>query len=167
MIIKAGGSNYDLGFIVGRTAKSLIEKSVIHYRQILPREEGWSGRWSVPDGCLDAAQERFPHLIEELQGMAAGSGQSFGDLFFLNALEEALDLKPPTACTSIGLKVDGSVWLGHNEDWYAEDADSANCHLRAASTSTGFFQYYRRSFSCRSGNERSRSGPGSKLGNCN
>jgi hypothetical protein len=54
--------------------------------------------------------------------MAVGSGISFGDLFFLNALEEALDLKPPAACTSIGLKVDGSVWLGHNEDWYAEDA---------------------------------------------
>lgn len=122
MIIKAGGSNYDLGFIVGRTAKSLIEKSVNHYRQILPREEGWSGMWSVPEGCLEAARERFPNLIEELQGMAAGSGQSFKDLFFLNALEEALDLKPPAACTSIGLKVDGSVWLGHNEDWYAEDA---------------------------------------------
>jgi isopenicillin-N N-acyltransferase like protein len=122
MIIKAGGSNYDLGFTVGRTAKSLIEKSVNHYRQILPREEGWSGKWSAPEGCLEAAQEQFPHLIEELQGMAAGSGISFGDLFFLNALEEVLDLKPPAACTSIGLKVDGSVWLGHNEDWYAEDA---------------------------------------------
>lgn len=124
LIIKARGSNYDLGFTVGRAAKGLIEKAIINYRQILPREEGWSGKWVVPDGCLEAAQERFPHLIEELQGMAEGSGQSFGDLFFLNALEEALDFKPPTACTSIGLAADGKAWLGHNEDWYAEDADT-------------------------------------------
>ena len=123
-IIKAKGSNYDIGFTVGRAAQSLIDRAVGNYRQILPREEGWRGKWVVPAGCLEAAQEQFPHLVEELQGMADGSGHRFGDLFFLNALEEALDFNPPAACTSIGLAVAGGAWLGHNEDWYAEDADT-------------------------------------------
>jgi len=124
LMIKAKGSNYDIGYKVGRAASSLIERSIRSYRQILPREEGWSGKWVVPEGCLEAAREKFPHLLEELQGMAEGSGQSFSDLFFLNSLEEVLDLKSPTACTSIGLEANGEVWLGHNEDWYAEDADT-------------------------------------------
>ncbi len=123
-IIRAKGKNYDIGFTIGRAAQSLIDRAVSNYRQILPREEGWSGKWAVPSGCLEAAQEQFPHLVEELQGMADGSGHRFGDLFFLNALEEALDLKPPAACTAIGLAGAGGAWLGHNEDWYAEDTDT-------------------------------------------
>ena len=124
LLVKAKGSNYEIGLTVGRAAKSLIEKAVTGYRKILLREEGWSGEWVVPDGCLAAAKDCFPHLIEELQGMADGSGSSFDDLFFLNALEEALDLKPPSACTSVGLIAAGKAWLGHNEDWYAEDTET-------------------------------------------
>lgn len=123
-VIEAAGSNYELGLKVGSAARNLVRDAVDCYRRILPREEGWSGPWAAPAGCLDAAREQYPHLVEELQGMADGSGQSFEDLFFLNALEEALDLKPkpPVACTAIALATEGGVWLGHNEDWYAEDA---------------------------------------------
>jgi isopenicillin-N N-acyltransferase like protein len=124
VLIKASGSHYDVGYTVGKNARTLIARSVDNYRSILPCAEGWGGPWNLPAGYLEAACESFPHFIEELQGMANGSGQSFSDLFFLNALEEALDLKPPAACTAIALSSSQGVWLGHNEDWYSADADS-------------------------------------------
>ncbi|MGM0689370.1 MAG: C45 family autoproteolytic acyltransferase/hydrolase [Bacillota bacterium] len=122
-LIEAAGSNYDIGYRIGKSARTLILRSIDNYRKCL-LNEGWQGSWILPDGYLEAAHEAFPHLVEELQGMADGSGASFNDLFFLNALEEALDIKPPSACSTTGVSSPNGVWLGHNEDWYADDADS-------------------------------------------
>jgi isopenicillin-N N-acyltransferase like protein len=123
LVIEATGSHYEIGFKVGKTARPRLISSLENYRRILPRE-GWKGPWILPGGYLAAAQETFPHLVEELQGMADGSGLDFQDLFFLNSLEEALDLKPPQACTAVAVSSAEGVWLGHNEDWYSEDAGS-------------------------------------------
>lgn len=124
LLIEASGSHYEIGHTVGNHARDLIARSVESYRKILPSEERWYDPWVLPAGYLETARETFPHFIEELQGMADGSGQSFNDLFFLNALEEALDLKPPAACTAIAISSPEGVWLGHNEDWYAADTGS-------------------------------------------
>ncbi|HSW35906.1 MAG TPA: C45 family peptidase [Candidatus Limnocylindrales bacterium] len=124
LIINAEGSHYEIGYSIGKCARALIGYSVDNYRRSLPRE-GWPGSWVLPRGFLEAASEIFPHFVEELQGMADGSGQDFEDLFFLNALEEALELQPPAACTSVGIADPcGGALLGHNEDWYAEDAEA-------------------------------------------
>jgi len=121
MLIEAAGSNYEIGYAVGKAARSVIERAVAGYRKALPAD-GFKEPWELPAYYLEAARESFPHLVEELQGMADGSGIKFKDLFFLNALEEALDLKSFSACTTIGLTDAGGAWLGHNEDWYAFDA---------------------------------------------
>ncbi len=123
MVIKAAGSNYDIGYKVGRAAGPLIERALAGYRKDLPAD-GWKEPWELPAYYLEATREKFPHLVEELQGMADGSGIKFSDLFFLNALEEALDLKSFSACTAIGLADASGVWLGHNEDWYASDSEA-------------------------------------------
>lgn len=93
------------------------------YRKYLPAE-GFKDPWALPEKYLQAAREAFPHFVEELQGMADGSGLNFCDLFFLNALEEALDLKTFSACTAVGIAAADGVWLGHNEDWYAFDSEA-------------------------------------------
>ena len=100
-----------------------MARSVATYRQALPAD-GWNGPWVLPVGYLEAAREIFPHFVEELQGMADGSGIAFADLFFLNALEEALDQRSPLACSTIALASADEVWLGHNEDWYAGDSNT-------------------------------------------
>ncbi len=123
ILIEAAGSNYDIGYRVGKSARTLILRSIDSYRKSL-LNEGWKGSWILPDGYLEAAYEAFPHFVEELQGMADGSGASFNDLFFLNALEEALEIKPPSACSTVGVSSPNGVWLGHNEDWYVDDADA-------------------------------------------
>ncbi|MDW7728494.1 MAG: C45 family peptidase [Bacillota bacterium] len=123
MIIKAAGSNYDIGYTVGKTARSLIERALAGYRKALPAD-GWKEPWELQGYYLELAREKFSHLVEELQGMADGSGVNFSDLFFLNALEEALDYKTFSACTAIGIAGSSGVWLAHNEDWYASDSEA-------------------------------------------
>jgi isopenicillin-N N-acyltransferase-like protein len=124
LVIKASGNNYDLGYTVGKSARNLLIRALHDYRKLLPAE-GWPSGFSLPAGYLHASRESYPHLVEELQGMADGAGLELNHLFFLNALEEALDPNYPAACSSVGL-IDrrGKAWLGHNEDWYARDAEA-------------------------------------------
>ncbi len=123
LLIEAAGSHYDIGYTIGKEAKEQITCSIAGYRKALIAE-GWEGPWEVPEGCLTAAREVFPRFVEELRGMAEGSGASFSDIFFLNALEEAYDLKNMQACSAIGIAAPDGVWLGHNEDWYSSDTGS-------------------------------------------
>ena len=123
LLIEASGSHYEIGYSIGAAARKLIARSIDNYRITIPGE-GWEDPWIMPTGYLEAACETFPQFVEELQGMAAGSGQSFSDLFFLNALEEVLDRKPFSACTAVAISTPDGVWLGHNEDWYAGDTDT-------------------------------------------
>lgn len=120
-VIEAAGGHYEIGFAVGAAAGQKIKAAIASYRIILPRE-GWSGPWQLPEEYLAAAEAVSPDLVEELRGMAEGAAVSFNDLFFLNALEEALEIQEPRRCSCIGLNVPGGCFLAHNEDWYAEDA---------------------------------------------
>jgi isopenicillin-N N-acyltransferase like protein len=121
-VIRAAGSHYEIGRAVGSAARKKLTAAVDSYKKILA-VEGWRGPWSLPEQYLKTAEDLFPHLVEELHGMADGSGQSFGDLFFLNALEEALEWKEPRRCTTVGLTAEGGSFLGHNEDWFWEDVE--------------------------------------------
>lgn len=107
---------------MGKAADKQLAAAVFSYKKILA-VEGWRGPWTLPERYLSAAEETAPHLVEELRGLADGSRQSFGDLFFLNALEEALEWKEARRCTAVAINVPGGPLLGHNEDWYGEDAD--------------------------------------------
>ena len=121
VVIQAAGNHYDMGFAVGRAAWRQLRDAVNSYKAVL-QGEGWSGPWRLPPDYLQAAREAFPHLVEELEGLAAGAGLSFNELFFLNSLEEALDPAAPPACTGVALAAQGSAFLGHNEDWYYRDS---------------------------------------------
>ncbi len=120
---KVSGNSYEIGFAIGRAMRYQLAHAVDNYRAVLTTE-GWEGPWVLPGDYLEAAGNAFPHLVEELQGLATGAGLAFSDLFFLNALEEALELKQRSACTSIGIVGPDGAWLGHNEDWYAGDAET-------------------------------------------
>jgi len=120
-VIRAAGSHYEIGRAVGKAAEKQMAAAVYAYKKIMA-VEGWRGPWILPEQYLSSVEEIFPHFVEELRGLADGSGQSFSDLFFLNALEEVLDHKEARRCTTVGVRAFGAVLLGHNEDWYQEDA---------------------------------------------
>ena len=75
----------------------------------------------------------FPAYVDELRGIAEGSGAELKDIWMLNLLYELEALMPPANaaplragragrqadhCTDIyATAAGGSVSLGHNEDW--------------------------------------------------
>jgi len=65
-----------------------------------------------------AARERFPHLIQELEGMAEGCGIAYADLFAWNCRSEIGAASAPCApgCSTIGLVRGPTMILAHNED---------------------------------------------------
>jgi isopenicillin-N N-acyltransferase like protein len=117
--VEASGSPFDIGYTVGKRAAGLLAQALPVYEKILLAAGvlPWDDR-----AYLRSAEEEFPSFVEELRGMAAGSGQDFRRLFLLNALEEAMDEKGRAACTCGALKGPEGPCLGHNEDWYAADA---------------------------------------------
>lgn len=139
-LIRVKGSHRAIGQQLGEALK----QQIIHSRDIAQGliehlSSGlilkWEGAVIQAQKYLPFAQERFPQYVDEILGMAEGSGVGFKDLFVLTTFEavtaDALHL---SKCTSIAinndLTTDGHVMLGHNEDWTPEDEmDLALVHV--------------------------------------
>jgi isopenicillin-N N-acyltransferase like protein len=65
-------------------------------------------------------QERWPELVEELEGIAAGAGQDPLELLAVNARTELLAPGPASECSVIGRVGDGRVELAQTWDWHPD-----------------------------------------------
>lgn len=134
----SGSSHYDFGVSMGRQMSELIAN---RYRQStdLSALRGWA---STPAGAAWVAQYKtlheslFPDYMQEIQGIADGSGQAVSDVFLMN-LDEELSYflngtVPPGArskrdhCSDYALhSADGTQILdGHNEDGGIESVNN-------------------------------------------
>jgi len=131
LLIRVSGNHREMGRQMGEQTAAQVEHSLENARSLLAAtyeslQLTWEGAEIQARKYLPFAQERYPQIVEELQGIAEGAGVSFNDLVVLNAMEavttDALHL---TKCTSIGVNeqrtANGHVLIGHNEDWVPED----------------------------------------------
>jgi len=71
---------------------------------------------------VEAIQSIYPQFIEELQGMADGSGFPFKSFMISSMLPEYIammtmpETENPTGCSTVSYSYDGRVYLAHNED---------------------------------------------------
>lgn len=101
-LIEVRGDHYQIGFQIGKATAAKIA-AVLSPKPLTP---GFRKRVAA----LTPMHERaFPHLLEEIKGVADGSGQEYGKLLAWNFLESGL-----LGCTDI-LSLDGG-FLAHNED---------------------------------------------------
>ncbi|MGI9252624.1 MAG: C45 family autoproteolytic acyltransferase/hydrolase [Thermomicrobiales bacterium] len=127
-LIRTGGGAREMGVDIGRAARDHIQAAAVAARDELGGTDP-----SVVAGqigpYLGATEAAAPWLIEELRGMAEGSGVSLDMLFILNAGEELMQSIGQTACTVCGVSgagtSDGHVLIAHNEDNTAGWADYA------------------------------------------
>ncbi len=126
-VIELAGRAFERGRVHGERARPRIERSLANYARLFAfcgmsweevRRRGAAYR--DPIGAVDAA------LLEEIEGIAAGSGHRFEDLLALNARTEIL---PPTyfaaadrgECTAIAVSprasATGEALLAQNWDW--------------------------------------------------
>ena len=108
--VEASGSHRDVGRAYGEAAAVQVADAIRFYDGIMPG--GASALAGQLGPFVDAARARLPRLVEELEGLAEGSGRSFDEIAVLNCMEEVFDFE---ACTSV---VSGRFLL-HAEQWYA------------------------------------------------
>lgn len=129
-LVVAQGSPYERGVTIGRAMADSASRSVAFNRRYaeahgLDRE----ALDAILAPYLDASRSAFPHLVEQIRGVAEGAGLPFLDLFFANAFEEVygiVELATPSPvplerCTDVVLRAPGHTLLGHTEQWYAGD----------------------------------------------
>jgi isopenicillin-N N-acyltransferase-like protein len=89
--VRAKGSYRELGRAIGEAARPQVEASVAFFRDDFA---AMSGGLPFDEAVRQAAAyERYahrylPHYVEELEGLAEGSGVAFGELLVLNCGEE-------------------------------------------------------------------------------
>jgi isopenicillin-N N-acyltransferase-like protein len=126
-MIETGGTPYEIGYDVGRAARDQIRAAAASTRADYARSPDERVIDRI-DAYVTATERTAPEILEELRGMADGSGVSFAELFVMNATAEVnQEAGRFEECTVAGITqagtADGSVLLVHNEDATAGWAD--------------------------------------------
>ena len=89
-VIRASGSNYDIGLAHGIGGKREIDITLANLKKSVQTTVGqdWSICVKVAAAFLPTVKHRCPAYLEEIQGIADGSGHSFEDIFTLNCRTE-------------------------------------------------------------------------------
>jgi len=128
--IYAYGDHQNVGQKIGQTFSTLIKKSLKENEMLweIKRWIEFSDEGSATyGGLVDAANNTFPEYVDEIQGMAIGSGVDFQTLMILNLQHELEYLSGLSSQTRFEQKTDhcsdylvkdeeGRPYIGHNED---------------------------------------------------
>ena len=128
-VIHAKGTHFEIGKAIGEQCKKKIEDQLEFYSHILKKEFGisWGRAKNRSKKYLAHCEKSTPELIEEIKGMAEGSGKTFEDLFAINCFEELMFEvgQKKNTCTGVAVApdytTDNCVYLGHNEDWLSAE----------------------------------------------
>jgi isopenicillin-N N-acyltransferase-like protein len=142
IFVQVKGSHRQIGQQIGEALKEQVRHSLENAHVLLDStftdlELTWEGAKIQAKKYNPFAQERYPQYMDEMLGISEGANVSFDDIAVLNAMEavttDALHL---TKCTSLAVNgqrtMDGSVLVGHNEDWLPEDEPDV-CVLQVTS----------------------------------
>lgn len=123
-VIECSGTNFEIGETHGRFAKDRITRGLQTYRSLFQESVSmsWDDAVAYASKFLPALELHAPHLLEEMRGIAAGSGSSLGDILALNARSEIAltrprDVSPPDGCTAFSRLHQGHQFLCQNWDW--------------------------------------------------
>lgn len=121
--VEAKGTNYDIGFEIGRALKPKITK---HYQktmqEIIFKGKNFNQYVSETEPFFRPVKKTFPFLIDELKGLADGSGVPFDFFFRVNCKEGTSDINLGGCTTAISRGSQG-ILIGHNEDWVPDAID--------------------------------------------
>lgn len=129
--IRVKGSHREIGRQMGEALAVQVHHSVENARAMIDAiypvlSLTWEGAKIQSRKYLPFSQETYPKYVEEIIGIAEGSGMAFDDLVVLTAMEAVtMDALHLTKCTSFAVNdertADGHVLVAHNEDWLPED----------------------------------------------
>lgn len=130
-IVHVQGSHYEMGRQIGKLRRDAVYQMLATYHRYFEDESdrigisGWKEAILHARKYLPFAEESVPQYVDELKGIADGAGLDFNDLLVLNCMEAITEDALHAGCTSLAaapeVTADGSVLVGHNEDWLPDD----------------------------------------------
>jgi isopenicillin-N N-acyltransferase-like protein len=129
LLVDVQGDAHSRGRQQGAGARTRIVGMLAHYHQILPQttEMAWDEAVRETRKSLPYGEEAFPHLVQELRGIAEGADVPFLDVWTLACYESLTQRGQAWGCTCMAVRgdhaADGHVLLAHSEDWHSQDRD--------------------------------------------
>ena len=126
-LVKAGGSARDRGRTIGRVLSARIEAHLEAWRSALPADgdpRGYVSAFLSETDFKPAIRRHAPDLLEELEGVAEGSGHPANELFALQLLDEEWACRArrraapiPPKCSSLAIVgAEALCWIAQNMD---------------------------------------------------
>lgn len=128
--LKLSGDPVERGRRYGRAFGDLIEAGIGNYRDMFLDYGGveWDKARERALGFLPHIREYSPKVVEEMEGLAEGSGRDFEDILTLNCRSEIVLDSSADGCTAFGLTpvatADGKTYLCQNWDWIRRQENS-------------------------------------------
>ncbi len=131
-IIETEGSPYDIGFMHGSKAKKQIENTIEIYKSMFAEYANleWEDAKKRALVYKDYIENFDSELLEEIAGIAKGSGRELEELLILNARSEVIfqGTNITDGCTSLALTpeitLNNETIIGQNWDWKPSIMDS-------------------------------------------
>ncbi|KAL4964519.1 acyl-coenzyme A:6-aminopenicillanic acid acyl-transferase-domain-containing protein [Aspergillus stella-maris] len=134
--ITLSGDPYNIGLQHGQQAKTLIERNITTYTAFFAETAGlsWSEAKTRSEAFIPTLEKLYPAILEEIKGIADGTGLEVLDILALNVRSEIaltnFENKEPEkevpaitdGCTSLAqLSADGTkLIVAQNWDWVAD-----------------------------------------------
>lgn len=126
--IKASGTPYEIGLAHGQGAKKQIDVTVETYKAMFWDYSmiSWETACKYAETFIPVINEYDPDYMEEIRGIAEGSGYALNEILALNVRSEIVlqggqVAAPSDGCTSFAFTPDftecGRTLIGQNWDW--------------------------------------------------
>lgn len=124
------GTPKERGQLYGRVCQSQIETSISNYATMFRvyNDINWEDAKKTAFSFLPSIQNYNPKIIEEMEGIAEGSGKDFEDILTLNARSEIVLDRQVDGCTAFGvipiMSSDRKTYICQNWDWIRQQENS-------------------------------------------
>ncbi len=137
-IIRVSGSNYDIGFQIGKKFRdrihSVFASSTIF--KLNKTKDQKHPEWL--ERLYNQTNEKFPQYIQEIKGIADGAGVDFRDALIHN-FRHTLTLAG--GCATVVFKSPQKMILGHNEDYEPSIGNNSYITIAHLENNTKFLAF--------------------------
>ncbi len=122
-LLEVRGSYREIGTAIGKRFASnmhtVIKRRAAWHKNLMDIIATPAGR-QLSEQLLQLTRKHFPHYLEEIRGMADGSGIDFAAMWAMTIKSELAALPDdPPGCSTIAVRSPDRLWLFHNEDGHA------------------------------------------------
>jgi isopenicillin-N N-acyltransferase-like protein len=117
--VNCTGTPRSIGLTHGTTARSLVHGSLAFYKGLFQTKckMDWSDAKSFARKFHPYLEQRWPHYVAEMEGLAEGAGLTYEDILALNVRTEIAFGSFSDGCTGMSWKGETKSVLGQNWDW--------------------------------------------------